>query len=166
MAVAVSGLPPVLYEGLEVCVVPPARTGSRWHELTSVETSSSGQLVALSGVAGLGSAKELAGKWLVVAEDDLPEEFFAHDAQGLCGRQVTDERLGELGRITDVMFGPVNDVWVVEGERGETLIPVVDAIVVSVPREGAVRVSCPVGLVPGDEGEALCATGNADSKEE
>lgn len=165
VAVPAGGLPPVLAEGLEVCVVPPALKGPRWHVVEDVESEASGQLIALSGVTDLGSARELAGKWLLARESDLPRDLAAHDAERLEGREVEDERLGSLGHITEVMFGPANDVWVVESDRGETLIPVVDAYVTDVPSSGPIPVSIPRGLAPWDdgsdldtsEGEGLCS---------
>lgn len=158
VAVPAGGLPPVLAEGLEVCVVPPALKGPRWHVVEDVETESSGQLVSLSGISDLGSARSLAGTWLLAREADLPRDLAAHDAERLEGREVEDERLGSLGHITDVMFGPANDVWVVESDRGETLIPVVDACVLDVPSAGPISVRVPRGLAPWDVGSDLGAS--------
>ena len=153
MAVSVDGLPAVLKPGVRVCVVPPSLRGSRWHVVEDVETSQSGQLVSLSGVEGVGEARELSGKWLLAATADLPDDLAAHDARTLIGREVVDARLGSVGVIDDVMYGPANDVWVVRGERGETLVPVVEEIVGHVSAgEGPLEVRLPVGLGPGDEG--------------
>lgn len=154
VAVPAGGLPPVLDEGLRVAVVPPALKGSRWHEVRDVESSPAGQLVSLSGINDLGSAREIAGKWLLAAEADLPEGLSMHDMEFLIGLEVEDERLGLLGSIEEVMVGPANDVWVVRGERGETLVPVVDDIVLGLKTEdGPVVTNIPVGLAPWDNGE-------------
>lgn len=153
MAVPAGGLPPLLSEGLQVAVVPPELKGSRWHTVEAVETSGAGQLVALSGVEDIGSARAIAGKSLLAAECDLPADLAAHDPERLMGRAVTDARLGSLGTITDVMLGPANDVWVVTGERGETLVPAVFQIVGEVTYgEAPIEVRLPVGLAPGDDG--------------
>lgn len=152
VTVPVDGLPPLLSEGLRVAVVPPALKGSRWHEVRDVRSSDAGQLVRLSGVSDLGAARELAGKWLLAAEGDLPEDFAWMDLADIVGREVIDDRLGSLGTVEEVMVGPANDVWVVRGERGETLVPAVPDIVIDLPDEGAIRTSVPVGLVPGDTG--------------
>ncbi|WP_293814576.1 ribosome maturation factor RimM [uncultured Parolsenella sp.] len=154
VAVPASGLPPVLDEGLRVAIVPPALKGSRWHVVSDVETSPTGQLVSLSGINDLGAARELAGKWILASEADLPADFAVHDSYQLMGRFVVDERLGELGRITEVMAGPANDVWVVDGEHGETLIPVVEEMIVDFePGNSPIGVSIPAGLAPWDTGE-------------
>lgn len=153
VAVPAGGLPPLLSEGLQVAVVPPELKGSRWHTVEAVETSGAGQLVALSGVEDIGAARAIAGKSLLAAERDLPADLAAHDPERLVGRVVTDARLGSLGTITDVMLGPANDVWVVTGERGETLVPAVPQIVGEVTYgEAPIEVRLPVGLAPGDDG--------------
>lgn len=158
VAVSAGGLPPLLSEGMRVAVIPPALKGSRWHVVESVETSGAGQLVRLSGVDGIGEARAIAGKSILAAEADLPEDLAAHDPERLVGREVTDVRLGSLGTIVEVMLGPANDVWVVEGERGETLVPAVPEIVGEVTYGDApIEVSLPVGLAPGDDGSSESA---------
>ena len=51
------------------------------------------------------------------------------------------------------MRGPANDVWVVRGELGETLLPVVDAVVGTPPDEGPIPVRVPAGLEPSGGGD-------------
>jgi 16S rRNA processing protein RimM len=60
-----------------------------------------------------------------------------------------DEKYGELGEVTEVMLGPVQDVLVVEGAYGEVLVPVVDAFVLSVSEDGVISTRVPNGLVEG-----------------
>ena len=133
VTVPVHGLPSVVREGLSVAVVPPPLRGERWHEVVSVSGDSrSGSLVALSGVTTI--------------EDDLPADLALHDPERLVGRVVRDARDGAVGVIEEVMTGPANDVWVVRGERGELLVPVVDAVVREVAPEGEIAVTPPQGL--------------------
>lgn len=148
MAVPVHGLPLVLHEGLDVTVVPPRLKGPRQRMVVSCSGDEAGQLVRLSGVDDLGAASELVGRTLLVAEGDLPEWFALHDVPTLIGREVRDERLGDLGTIGEVMRGPANDVWVVEGPLGEVMVPVVEAYVVELPSDGDIVVSLPASLVP------------------
>lgn len=152
VAVPAGGLPPVLSVGLRVAIVPPALKGTRWHTVTDVSDSPSGQLVALSGVGDLGSARDLAGKSILASEADLPEDLELHDPQYLCGLEVVDERLGLLGTIEEVMVGPANDVWVVEGDRGETLVPAVEHMLLGIDEDDVIHVSIPMGLAPWDDG--------------
>lgn len=106
-------------------------------------------LVSLSGVDDLNAAECLVGRTLLARWDDLPDGFELHDADALVGREVHDARLGDLGHVTEVMRGPANDVWVVEGPHGEVLLPVIDEVVSSVPPAGAIQVSAPQGLIGG-----------------
>ena len=69
----------------------------------------------------------------------------------LLGREVVDEKSGPLGSIVEVMVGPANDVWVVEGPLGEVLLPAVESVVVDASGEGPIRVLAPEGLLEGGE---------------
>ena len=151
---------------MRVALLPPALKGSRWHVVEAVESSGAGQLVRLSGVGGIGEARAIAGKYILASEADLPRDLAAHDPERLVGRKVTDVRLGPLGTITDVMLGPANDVWVVEGERGETLVPAVPQMVGEVTYgDEPIEVRLPVGLAPGDDGEPSANALHAASDE-
>ena len=153
MTVAVHGLPPLVREGLEVFVVPPRLKGPRSHVVTHVTEGSRGQLVSLSGVGGIDAADALRGRYLLARERDLPEGVALHDAEALLGREVVDEALGFIGAIEEVMVGPANDVWVVEGPFGEVLVPVAGEVVPTVPTKGPIPVRVPLGLVDGGGGQ-------------
>ena len=132
----------MLREGLEVFVVPPALKGPRSLMVREADLGRSGQLVALEGVSGIGEAERLVGKALLARVDDLPEGFEAHDVDALLGREVG---------IVEVMVGPANDVWVVDGPLGEVLLPAVESVVVDAAGEGPIRVLAPEGLLEGGE---------------
>lgn len=149
VAVAADGLPLLLRPGLRVCVVPPALKGPRWHDIVSVDTRPAGQLVGLSDVRDKQAAEGLVGRFLLVSVADLPDDLSMHDASALVGREVVDNELGALGRIVEVMLGPANDVWVLDGPYGEVLLPVVEQVVVEVPDEGPILVDAPTGSVEG-----------------
>lgn len=152
MTVPVHGLPSVMRVGMRIAIVPPALRGDRWHVVTSVsEGGSSGQLVSLSGVSSIGDAEGIVGKSVLALVDQLPADIALHDAGGLLGREVWDERSGGLGTITEVMTGPANDVWVISGPRGEILVPVVPSVVATVPEDGPIIISMPTGMGPKEE---------------
>lgn len=99
-----------------------------------------GALVSLSGVDDISAADVLRGHYLLAREADLPDGWELHDAERLVGREVRDARVGLLGAIDEVMVTPANDVWVVRQGSREVLLPVVDAVVKSVPEQGAITV--------------------------
>ncbi len=154
VTVSVHDLPSLVREGLEVAVLPPELLGPRWRMVTSCGSDDrGGQLVGLSGVGDIASAEGLVGKYLLARRSDLPDDLDLHDPRALLGREVVDGRLGALGTIDEVMRGPANDVWVVRGELGETLLPVVDAVVGMPPDEGPIPVRVPAGLEPSGGGD-------------
>ena len=136
-------------EGMRVVLVPPRLKGPRTFEVLEVDDGPTGSLVRLEGIADIGAAKELVGKTVIVAEDELPEGFALRDRERMLGREVEDVTLGPIGTIEEVLAGPAQDVWVCKGEHGEVLVPVVEAFVLAVPEEGAIVVSLPAGLVEG-----------------
>jgi len=93
---------------------------------------SSGRFVylKLAGVDTREQAQALRGGYLQVREGDLaalPEgEYYRFQLIGLVVRSV-DGR--DLGRVTDVLSAPENDLYVVSGPSGEALIPAVDDVV-------------------------------------
>jgi 16S rRNA processing protein RimM len=77
-------------------------------------------------------AETLRGPLYVPGEDlrDLEAgEFWEHD---VLGSRVVDPEGTELGRITGLERGPGQDRFVVETDRGERYVPVVNEIVVDI----------------------------------
>ena len=109
-----------------------------------------GRFVALrlEGVATLGEARGLMGKYLYVDREDavaLPEG--SHYVCDLIGCRVVDSARGELGTIADVMRTGSNDVYVVRKGRAEVLVPALKGVVGSIDvRGGVVSVTLPEGL--------------------
>ena len=154
MTVPVHGLPPLLHAGLEVALVPPALKQSRWHVVEHAsDAGQDSQLVQLSGLRSIGAADEAVGKTMLARIDDLPADLVLHDLDALMGREVIDEVHGSLGVITQVMQGAAQDVWEIEGPYGEVLIPAVDAFIIELPQQGAVRVRVPEGTVAEKDGQ-------------
>ncbi len=106
-------------------------------------------LLKLEGVDSIEDAVKLRGKELSIARADVELEegtVFIADLIGLpvyCGER-------ELGRITEVLTPPANDVYVVKG-RQEYLIPAVKEFIEELnPEAGYVRVR----LIEGMEADA------------
>lgn len=152
----VHGLPSLVREGLEVAVLPPEFKGPRWRTVVSASGEGrAGRLVALSGVDDVSSAERLVGRFLLARERDLPEDLALHDPERLVGREVVGKGDGRRARIREVMSGPANDVWVLDVDGGEVLVPVVDEVVSAVPDEGPIPIRVPRGLGWPGEGGSL-----------
>jgi 16S rRNA processing protein RimM len=108
--------------------------GERWLTVASVRTRAGDQLlVVFEGVTDRIAADGLRGE-VVVPESWLPAlpagEWWPHQIQGC---EVVTEAGRRLGRVTDVVTHPANDLWVAVDEAGvETLVPVLDDLLVEV----------------------------------
>jgi 16S rRNA processing protein RimM len=72
------------------------------------------------------------------------DENYVHDLIGLRVESAEGEALGE---ITEILFTPANDVYVVAGPNGELLLPALRDVVLRVDLEGGVMlVKVPDGL--------------------
>ena len=148
VTVPVHSLPSLIAEGMTVVPVPPALKGSRKLLVISVESDDrEGSLVTFEGVVTISDAEELVGKTLLVEEDCLPENFGLVNASLLVGREVIDVKHGSLGEITEVLVGPTQNVWVIDGSFGQVMMPAVDEFIVEAPVEGPITVSIPQGLL-------------------
>lgn len=148
VTVPVHSLPSLIAEGMMVVPVPPALKGLRKFSVISVESDDrEGSLVTFEGVATISDAEELVGKTLLVEEDCLPENFSLVNASLLIGREVIDVEHGSLGEITEVLVGPTQNVWVIDGSFGQVMMPAVDEFIVEAPVEGPITVSIPQGLL-------------------
>jgi 16S rRNA processing protein RimM len=88
-------------------------------------------LVTFRGVMDRTGADALRGVTLVVPVSMLPElepgEFWPHQLEGC---EVVTESGRSLGRITDVIPNPANDIWVVVDESGtESLLPAISQVI-------------------------------------
>jgi 16S rRNA processing protein RimM len=92
-------------------------------------------LVALEDVADRSAAEALAGGRILVRAADLPppgeDEFYYHE---LAGFRVETTAGESLGAIRETFTTGVNDVWVVQGEQREHLIPVIADVVRAIDR--------------------------------
>lgn len=148
MTVPVHSLPSLIAEGMTVVPVPPALKGQRKFSVISVESDNrEGSLVTFEDVTTISDAEELIGKTLLVEEDCLPENFGLVNASLLVGREVRDTEHGSLGEIAEVLVGPTQNVWVIEGSYGQIMMPAVDEFIHEAPVEGPITVSIPQGLL-------------------
>jgi 16S rRNA processing protein RimM len=87
-------------------------------------------LITFQGVKDRDQAEALQGTYLFVPSTDSPPlpvgEYWTHD---LVGCEVLTEDGRSLGVLREVIHTPANDVWVVQGPDGETLIPALKDVV-------------------------------------
>ncbi len=87
-------------------------------------------VVMFGGVDSRAAAETLRGKNICVPESDvpsLPEGTYYH--YELVGMRVFTIDGEDLGTVTDVLVTGANDVYVVSGDRGETLVPALAGVV-------------------------------------
>lgn len=118
-------------------------------EIENVRFHQGRPVVSLSGIATMNDAEALAGAELKVLASDvapLPSGvFYRHD---LVGCEVRDTSGRRIGRVTGVEGSLERSRLVVDGDRGEVLIPLVDGICTRVdPAEQVIVVNPPPGLI-------------------
>jgi 16S rRNA processing protein RimM len=78
-------------------------------------------------------AELLRGMEVVVERSCLkPREEDIYFVSDIVGLEVIDEGSRSLGSVVDVWFLPSNDVYVVQGDLGEMLIPAVEDYVIEI----------------------------------
>jgi 16S rRNA processing protein RimM len=140
--------------GQVVLVGAPDRAASK--RITAVRFHQGRPIVALEGVATMNDAEALAGAGLWMAADDIPplpaNMFYRHD---LVGCEVRDANGAVVGRVRAVDGTIDRSLLVVDGERGEVLIPMTADICVNVdPVAGVIVVNPPAGLLDVNAREA------------
>ncbi len=86
-------------------------------------------LVRLEGLGRRSDVDVARGALLEVAEADLVREADAHLVYEIIGLEVVTGEGRSLGRVSEVLSTGANDVYVVEGPSGETLIPAISSVV-------------------------------------
>jgi 16S rRNA processing protein RimM len=113
-------------------------------------------LVRFEEVPDRTAAEALAGAYLFVPADSSPAlpdgEFWPHE---ILGAEVRLESGRALGRVAEIVRTQANDVWVTRGDEGESLIPALRDVVVSVDvADGLIVVREVPGLTVPEAGEA------------
>ena len=116
---------------------------SRWHK---------GRVtLKLDTVDSVEAAEKLRGRWLEIPSSKLrplPQDQY-YQFQ-LIGLEVWTTEGQHLGRIADILPTGSNDVYLVQGELGELLIPAIEDVVKSVELEkGRIVVELIAGLLQG-----------------
>lgn len=113
-------------------------------------------LVLFANVKDRDAAEALRDQYVLIPEADaMPlgeHENYAHD---LIGLEVVTNDGTALGRLVEILFTPANDVYILRGPQGETLIPATREVVLSVDLASKrMIVALPEGLLaPADEND-------------
>ena len=84
-------------------------------------------MIVFDGVTSREAAEPLVGRYLEVAAAELPPgSYYWHQLEGL---RVTDPDGMELGTLVEVFRAGEAEVYRVEGERGELLVPALREVV-------------------------------------
>jgi len=93
-------------------------------------------ILQLKGIERIEEARPLAGKEIFVKKEalpDLPEgEYYWIE---ILGMEVETEEGRRIGKVKEIFSTGANDVYVVEGERGEILLPATEEVIRSVDCE-------------------------------
>lgn len=116
-------------------------TGARWHK--------DRVLLSLQGCDSRTSAESLRGLLIQIPLEDARKlqdnEYYPHQLMGMDVVTVEGE---DLGRISDILYTNANDVYVVVGPRGQTLLPAIADVINRVDlAEGRMIVTLIPGLV-------------------
>jgi 16S rRNA processing protein RimM len=126
------------------------------HDVAHFHWHSGELLLLLADVRDRNAAEALRGQLVQIArEDAMPLEegqFYEHQIIGLS--VVTTE--GEpLGQVVQVLVTGANDVYVVQGPRGEVLLPARVEVVREIDLDaGTMTVALLPGLLPDETNEA------------
>ena len=107
------------------------RIGGKDHTIASCRVQGTCDLLKLSGVDTMEAAQALRGKTVEIYREDVDDDVVF--AAELVGMDVFSDG-DPIGKITEVLDYPGNQVYVVKGER-EYMIPAVSAFVLSVDME-------------------------------
>lgn len=93
-------------------------------------------LVRLEGLSRRGDVEDARGALLEVPEGELALEPDAHLVYEIVGLEVVTEDGRSLGRVSEVLSTGANDVYVVDGPSGETLVPAIASVVQAIDVAG------------------------------
>ncbi|AKP66693.1 ribosome maturation factor RimM [Companilactobacillus ginsenosidimutans] len=131
-------------------LIMKSKAGNKEFTIESSRKHKNFILLKFKGFDNINDVEQYKGNELFTSNEIKPElaegEFLYSQIVGL---PVVDEKLGEIGKVTEIMeLGP-NDVWVVKGPKyDEVLIPYIEDVVKKVDIDNKViNVDLPDGLI-------------------
>lgn len=128
---------PGRFRGLAGAVWIGAQGQTRELKIKSLRAAAGHDLVAFAGWDRRETAAELSNGLLAVPESERAAApagtYFVDEIIGL---EVVDERGESLGRVQDIFQTGANDVYVVQGPRGELMLPALKSIILAIDLPG------------------------------
>ena len=123
--------------------------GDEQLKVTSARVQNGRPVIAFEGFSSIEDVERLAGLDLRVPEEDLqPLEagtYYHHQLIGCAVETMTGERVGTVARVDG---GAASSLLVVNGGRGEVLVPLASGICVEIDVEAKrIRIDPPDGLL-------------------
>ena len=105
-------------------------------------------ILQFKGVEKIEEVELLMGKEIFAKKEALPaleeKEYYWMD---ILGMKVETEAGKKIGRVKEIFPTGANDVYVVEGKKGEILLPATEDVVLSIdPKRGVMKVTRLEGL--------------------
>lgn len=111
------------------------------HRLESARRHRGRLLIRLENHYNRDSVEEFRGQVVQIERADLPPgRLGAHSPYQLIGVSVVTDAGERLGQIVEVIETGANDVYVVQGESGEVLLPAIPEVILAVDL-GAARLT-------------------------
>lgn len=106
------------------------------YEVESTRFHQGKALIKLAGIDDRDEVDKLRQLWVYLDREEAEPledgEFYLYQLMGM--RVVTDEG-EELGKVTDTISTGANDVFVINGPRGEILLPDIEEVVLNIDGE-------------------------------
>jgi 16S rRNA processing protein RimM len=110
--------------------------GSLLHILYSNRTRGDQIILQFEDFDSVDAARTLVGQWLTILKETVAQlsegEYFHFQ---LLGMRVVTDLDEELGEISEVLETGSNDVYLVEGDSGQILLPAISSVVLEVNLE-------------------------------
>lgn len=119
------------------------------YEVETLRRHGTDLLLRLKEIRDRDAADRLRGEAFFIRVDDLPPlpkgVYYLHQIEGL---EAVTEQGESLGRVKEILKTGANDVYLVQGEKGEILLPAIPQVILAVRlEEGKIIVRLMEGLV-------------------
>jgi len=149
------------YFGEDVHCFPPSREvfievkadSLKAYEILETTPQAPRLILHLKGIERREEVEPLIGKEVFIKREVLPDleegEYYWTD---LLGMSVETQEGKKIGRVKEIFSTGANDVYVVEGKRGEIFLPATGEVIQTVDREkGVMKVNRKEGLWEEDD---------------